>query len=184
MKERNLFQVKSIASDKKQKDHVQSYNNQFPAAEAGTQSLGFCRGVKGRQEGRRSCTVKDFQAGWAICLCLQMAEAAATKGQQNVTRTRPYSGCGHVPVTGRGTTPRWKNTRCRSSLSLSVSHSLCLSLVWANTARLSHVRALDACPPAAGGTFHKKENPSSVRVKLHFLPRGSPSSRVGVGVYV
>lgn len=57
-----------------------------------------------RPTGRAQC--RDFQAGQAICLCLQMARAAAAKGQQNVTRTRPYSGWDHVPVTGRETTPR------------------------------------------------------------------------------
>lgn len=54
---------------------------------------------KGRQEGQRSFghggELCRLQAGGeAICLCFQMAGAAATKGQQIVTRTRPYRGRG------------------------------------------------------------------------------------------
>lgn len=49
------------------------------------------------------------RAGQAICLCLQMAGAAATKGQQNVTRTRPYSAGTTCLWRGEGT-PRWNNT--------------------------------------------------------------------------
>lgn len=76
-----------------------------------------------RKTSALSGTVEGFAgyrpAGRPICLCLQMAKAAAIKGQQNVSETRPYSDCNHVPVTkgrwGRGgDTPRWNDTHALS----------------------------------------------------------------------
>lgn len=60
-----------------------------------------------------------------------MAGAAATKGQQNVTRTRPYSGCDHVPVTRVGDTPQWNGTDALS-LVFTRAHNtpIMLRLVW------------------------------------------------------
>lgn len=78
------------------------------------------------------------RAGQAICLCLQMAGAAATKGQQNVTRTRPYSAGTACLWRGEGT-PRWNNTW---ALSLVCTNNN-MPLIGIHVARY----------PAAGGLF-------------------------------
>lgn len=63
-----------------------------------------------------------------------MAGAAATKGQQNVTRTRPYTGWDLMPVTrggGLGGTPKSDET-WTLSLSFSLAHNtdVMWHLVW------------------------------------------------------
>lgn len=78
------------------------------------------------------------RAGQAICLCLQMAGAAATKGQQNVTRTRPYSAGTTCLWRGEGT-PRWNNTWALSLVCTNNNMPLIgIHVVWY---------------PAAGGLF-------------------------------
>lgn len=85
---------------------------------------------------------------------------------------------------GGGTTPRWKNTRCRFSLSLCLSPSLMCT----NTARPWRARALDVCHPAAGGTPppQKKKNGASVICErlVALSPSGWSVIRRGVDVCV
>lgn len=79
-------------------------NNRFPAIEGIDTSLSVCmKRPTGSWNSRGFAGYRP--AGQPICLCLQMAGAAAIKGQQNVNRTRPYSGCNHEPVTRGGTHP-------------------------------------------------------------------------------
>lgn len=79
-------------------------NNWFPVIEGIDTSLSVCmKRPTGSWNSR--CFAGYRPAGQPICLCLQMAGAAAIKGQQNVNRTRPYSDCNHVPVTRGGTHP-------------------------------------------------------------------------------
>lgn len=105
------------------------------------------------------------RAGQAICLCLQMAGAAAIKGQQNVTRTRPYSVGTTCLWRGEGT-PRWNNTWALSLFCTNNNMSLIgTHVVWY---------------PAAGGLFQsslpspKPEDLSFMEISSCTFPSGSP----------
>lgn len=90
------------------------------------------------------------QAGWlTICLCFQMAGAAATKGQQNVTRTRAHTGWRARVCDKRVDTPRWRDTQ----------HGILFGIT-------------ELSPAAAGGA---EVPPVSEEISGYNLPSGSSS---------
>lgn len=68
-------------------------------------------------------------AAWSAYLSLSQNDgAAATKGQQNVNRTRPYSECNHVNATRGSGIPRWNNSRRFSHFDLHLAHPECVCM--------------------------------------------------------
>ena len=140
-----------------------------------------------RPTGRATCYVEEArlrrpQTGWlTICLCFQMAGAAAAKGQQNVTRTRPYTSRDHVPATSGGgghTQVEWHTATFSLSSSCTHTHTHThtqpSSLASWGRALVQLVAFIFSSPP----TRSPRRSYHCGNIRLPSLPSGASESSV------